>query len=845
MSKVPFPQFSRAAQPLRNVEGQGQDDWHSVANAMDLAVMHEKRRGHAFHRATIGGSNNRVHLGDHITGTLDGPRQSAVDRARDALFLTEPQDDRAGLLVAKAGIVDGTCEWILKHEKFLRWSTLADDDESALPGLWVSGGPGKGKTMLAIYVSQILERDYAGLADRTLLYYFCAHNDDKRNTPVTILRSWTRQLLHDEPDLVHHVLPDSQGPAAQTHTLTNLDTLWRIFATLVAKSSKEAVFCVLDGLDECDTQLDHFLSQVQAYFRDDIPRGSGKLRLIVFSRDTQTCSLGKQNGFDRINLDSDADQHVQNAIRLFIQSRVVPVASDNGGGTEGLTAALSPFVRHPTEQTFIWIGYVANELQGCRSQAEIEQVLEGVPRELDAIYERMVEHVYQADQERCRRPNTDPEKVTGATKKILQWVALARRPLTLMEAAVILDIKKADNDSQTKERVRGRIRQYGHLLQVNDDKVQLLHKSAGDYLTRGAPFVQGHLEQYRVRTQAAHKAIATSCLELLQLGMTWNPFLGIEEAGASSILNSVPLLNYAILYWPEHIRQAEVAADTASISAGSLLNSPVIREAKLRSRWWKCYWAITPNDRYVPTSFSLLHLAAYFGLQELAAHELNTRNPVYWFLRPIDRRDSHGRTPLSWAAERGHLKIVQFLIDKNADMEICEVGGGRALNRSFLSGCPDVTELLIYSGAEIDYLFEMPFPDARTGEQWRALNSPSEHLLRRLGENSFGAMLLRNMRHVSPRADLLTFFWFLGLLPTSMLLGAAAVDALYSVTRGFAVFCLAIVWATLLTAVVDYLRGGAMYAVMAWADGELVRRWLALRSHLNDHLLTFDASALT
>lgn len=161
---------------------------------MDLAVLHEQRRGHAFHNVRIGGSNNRVHLGDHIPGNHDAPRQSAVDLARGLLFLTEPQDDRAGLLIAKAGIVDGTCEWILEHPKLLLWSTLTDGDENTLPGLWVSGAPGKGKTMLAIYVSQILERDYAGLTDRTLLYYFCAHNDDKRNTPVTILRSWVRQL---------------------------------------------------------------------------------------------------------------------------------------------------------------------------------------------------------------------------------------------------------------------------------------------------------------------------------------------------------------------------------------------------------------------------------------------------------------------------------------------------------------------------------------------------------------------------------------------------------------------------------------------------------------------------
>ncbi|OJJ56421.1 hypothetical protein ASPSYDRAFT_156270, partial [Aspergillus sydowii CBS 593.65] len=518
--------------------------------------MHEQRRGHVFHGVTIGGSNNRVHLGDHITGDPDAAQHSAVDRVRDLLFLTEPQDDRAGLLVAKAGIVDGTCEWILEHEKFLRWSTLADDDEpdgdeSALPGLWVSGGPGKGKTMLAIYVSQILERDYADVTDRRLLYYFCAHNDDKRNTPVTVLRSWARQLLHDEPDLVQHVLPDLQGPAVQTHTLTNLDTLWRIFSTLVAKSSRQAVFCVLDGLDECVMQLDHFLAHVHACLRSGVPGVRRKLRLIVFSRETQTCTFDERGGFDRINLDSDAYPHVQHSILLFILSRVVPFVWDDSNGLDELKVRLMPFLMRSTVQTFIWIGYVANELQRCQSEAQIQELLTGVPRGLDGTYERMVDQVYQADLERCRRTKADLAEVTRSTRQLLQWVVLVRRPLTLLEVAVIFKIAPGDVE-RVEETVRERIRNYGHLFQVSNGRVELLHKSAGDFLTRGAPFSQEHLEQYRVRTEAAHKAITTFCLELLQVNLTQHPCLGIEEAGTLSILNSVPLLKYAILYWPEH-----------------------------------------------------------------------------------------------------------------------------------------------------------------------------------------------------------------------------------------------------------------------------------------------------
>ena len=60
------------------------------------------------------------------------------------LFLTDPLGDRDRLLRQKGAGVEGTCEWIDSNETYLSWSR----SQSSL--LWVSGGPGKGKTMLSL-----------------------------------------------------------------------------------------------------------------------------------------------------------------------------------------------------------------------------------------------------------------------------------------------------------------------------------------------------------------------------------------------------------------------------------------------------------------------------------------------------------------------------------------------------------------------------------------------------------------------------------------------------------------------------------------------------------------------
>jgi hypothetical protein len=77
---------------------------------------------------------------------------SIETRCLAALYLTDPQDDRASVISAKGRRVDGTCEWITKNEKFSAW--LASQSGF----LWLCGGPGKGKTMIAIFLTEELER---------------------------------------------------------------------------------------------------------------------------------------------------------------------------------------------------------------------------------------------------------------------------------------------------------------------------------------------------------------------------------------------------------------------------------------------------------------------------------------------------------------------------------------------------------------------------------------------------------------------------------------------------------------------------------------------------------------
>jgi len=57
--------------------------------------------------------------------------------------------------------------------------------------------------------------------------------------------------------------------------------------------------------------------------------------------------------------------------------------------------------------------------------------------------------------------------------------------------------------------------------------------------------------------------------------------------------------------------------------------------------------------------FTSLHCAAYFGLDEIAIALLEGVEG-----RGADMVDDRGRTPLLWAAERGHEGIVKLLLNR-------------------------------------------------------------------------------------------------------------------------------------------------------------------------------------
>ncbi|EGO28629.1 hypothetical protein SERLADRAFT_446057, partial [Serpula lacrymans var. lacrymans S7.9] len=85
---------------------------------------------------------------------------------------------------------EGTGGWVLNDERFKRWQN------GDMKTLWCPGFPGAGKTVLASYIINHLEKNIKDNA--AVVYIYCSYKDPKQ-TACNLVASLLKQLVQDFP----------------------------------------------------------------------------------------------------------------------------------------------------------------------------------------------------------------------------------------------------------------------------------------------------------------------------------------------------------------------------------------------------------------------------------------------------------------------------------------------------------------------------------------------------------------------------------------------------------------------------------------------------------------------
>lgn len=190
------------------------------------------------------------------TRYLEDALEEKIRQSQDLIFVTDPEVDRQKILTAKGTRVPGTCEWIKQDPTYMAWLHRNTNL------LWVSGAPGKGKTMFSLFIIEHLQEKLQNVDGTAILFFFCSHDDENKKTANNILRGLIHEILEKRPQVFRSIVSFFSTKVRTHRTLSSFEALWLCFEKCIQSPDLGTIFCVLDGLDECDDSRQQLIERL-------------------------------------------------------------------------------------------------------------------------------------------------------------------------------------------------------------------------------------------------------------------------------------------------------------------------------------------------------------------------------------------------------------------------------------------------------------------------------------------------------------------------------------------------------------------------------------------------------
>ncbi len=476
-----------------------------------------------------------------LASTIDGFRSHTVSSKRGFdnehrrlldgfLGISDaPEDD---LMAVDALRMRGSCEWLTKKESFTQWR-----DSAAMQLYWISAKPATGKSVLSGYVINHI-RDL----NRDCAFYFFNHGDTVKSTIGAFLRSMAWQMAVIHAEIFSLVLEVHE----KDHQLVKNDyrTIWRkLFLDVILKVKLERPqYWVIDALDECKT--DHDLVPLLLKVEEMC-----HIRILVTSRNHLDSYRQIVHRKIEIFQEEILADDTRSDISLYLEANMNHLPSaDEKDHHDMVTKIL-----RKSAGCFLWVSLVLHELRQVHTSAEIRQVLDDVPSEMNDLYSRILDSMSRAPYGKL------------LAKAILTWAVCSARPLTTLELYHALQIDIKDTIDSIEKSITTSC---GQLVYVDThSRVQMVHQTARDYLLR--PNINS---DFAVDRKAGHKQLALTCLQYLN---------GNEMKGPRhrklSVSNTVKerseFVSYACNALSEHIAHVSSTDDDILVSLARFLNS--------------------------------------------------------------------------------------------------------------------------------------------------------------------------------------------------------------------------------------------------------------------------------
>ncbi|KAL8392991.1 hypothetical protein RB595_002977 [Gaeumannomyces hyphopodioides] len=651
---------------------------------------------------------------------LDPADHHALERRQHLLGCLEfPQIDARKTTIRAAHTT--TCRWLLRHPKYKDW--LDTEKQSQTHGfLWMRGKAGAGKSTMTKFLYLEMKKVYKKPSRAVASFFFNARGDYLERSISGMYRSLLLQLLQTFPDL-QSVLDNTDIVPRNQQDCPDLNALKELFVSAVMDLGQRCFTAFVDALDECDEQEVRDMVQFFEELAENATDQGIQLRICFSSRPYPyidihrgiLLALEEESGHGE-----DLAKYVKSRLKITNPSRLKELQSGILDKASGI---------------FMWVVLVVDILnnESCHGALALKKKLSEIPAKLSDLFREMLAR----DSHR-----------TESLQLCILWILFAKRPLTpaefrhalwagLLEQRLADDELPDDTHMDAVKLVTSSSKGLAEITKSKQPTVQFIHESVRDFLVKDKGIQDLWPELQSNWEGPSHEILKRCCTTYLHhpsvqaiidapeggdderndmaekcsfLGYAGRQVLYHANAAAPAVPQDefltqffasagIKVLNHLekakVRRYGSHATPLYVLADKG---LGNLIRTQMEREPATE----------VSGERYQYPLFAALAnghksaIAALLGLSSTVCDGVDIAEGLSY---KKDFRDHQGRTPLSWAAQDGRLKMAQLLIQGGANVNEFDGQGYTPLIRAFNNGREVIAQLLIDKGADVQGKF--------------------------------------------------------------------------------------------------------------------------------------------